>query len=334
MREHSITADAVPHKTDLITQFLSYLDLEKGSSKLTISSYGYDLAKLSSWANKERRAIQELTRQDLRQWIGTLSRDGLSPRSVARTISAVRSFFRFLVLDCHAKANPAEALCTPQQAHNLPRFLTEEEVNRLLAVPDFLTDNGLRDRALLELMYSSGLRVSEVISLTRSDIFDSRLLKVKGKGKKERLVPIGRSALYWLKRYAKRRIRQGNAESPFLFVHSNGNIQKRHRGQPPSRSWVHLMVTRYARQTGLQGVSSHTLRHSFATHLIQHGADSRTVQSLLGHASIDTTQIYTHITGEHMRTVYNLHHPRSRVRVCVTKPRPKRKRAAGHTRHN
>ena len=304
MRLNSTIAPAKACKPGLITQFLSYLELEKGSSKNTIASYRYDLSKLAAWARAQGKLVQDLTIQDLRQWIIVLSRDdNLNPRSVRRALSAVRSFFRFLVLDRQSNRNPAEGLCMPQLDRRLPRFLTEDEVDRLFSAPDLSTERGLRDRAILELMYSSGLRASELVSLVQGDILNSRILRVQGKGHKQRLVPIGKSALRWMNRYSKVRGKKHNVASLNLFV--------QRRGKPLVRKTLWALVVRYADQVGLKHVSPHTLRHSFATHLMQHGADSRSVQSLLGHASIDSTQIYTHVTGEHMRRVYTSHHPRA-----------------------
>lgn len=336
MHSHSITAPS--SNRNLITQFLSYIDLEKGLAKNTIDSYRSDLAKLEAWSNSAQKNITELTRQDVRAWLAALSRDhALDPRSIARAISAIRGFFRFLILDRHMKTNPADCLYTPAMKSNLPKFLTEDEINRLLAAPDVSTEEGIRDRAMLELLYSSGLRVSELIGLTRTDIFSSRFLRVTGKGRKQRIVPMGKSAMHWLAEYAQARTTAKNDRSAFLFVHSQcdartqhekwgrvwatGHISPRYRGQPPCRSWVGAMVRSYAAAVGLQDVSPHTLRHTFATHLMQHGADSRTVQALLGHASIETTQIYTHITGERLREVYNTHHPRSSFAASHATPK-------------
>jgi integrase/recombinase XerD len=204
------------------------------------------------------------------------------------------------------RKHPAEDLNTPQLSAHLPRFLSESEMERLLGAPDTGTDEGVRDRAMLELLYAAGLRVSELVGLKRADLnLDAGLVVCHGKGSKERRVPIGKSATRWLQQYAPVRARSDKGRSQHLFVNS--------LGAGLSRNFVLAMVKRYAAKAGLARVSPHTLRHSFATHLLQRGADSRSVQALLGHSDISTTQIYTHITDRHMRSTYDRHHPRARL---------------------
>jgi integrase/recombinase XerD len=290
---------------DLIKEFLAYIQVEKGLARHTLEGYAHDLKRLETFAAKSDKSASELTRSDLRKWIATLSREGLAPSSIARAVSATRGFFRFLMLDGHIKTHPAEDLATPQRFAYLPKFLTEDEINRLFAVPDISTVDGMRDRAMIELMYAAGLRVSELISVKQADIdIHSGLVMCHGKGSKERRVPIGKSAIHWLQQYAAVKAAYGNANSIYLFVHG---------GRPLTRQQAWVMIKRYAQQAGLPNISPHTLRHSFATHLIQHGADSRSVQALLGHSDISTTQIYTHITDRHLRAAYDRHHPRARV---------------------
>jgi integrase/recombinase XerD len=290
---------------DLVKEFLAYIQVEKGLARHTLESYGRDLKRLELWAAKSGQPVQDLTRPDLRKWIANLSREGLAPSSIARAVSAARGFFRFLMLDGHRKHQPTEDLDTPQRFAYLPKFLTEDEINRLFAAPDISTPEGIRDRALFELMYAAGLRVSEVISLKETDVeLHAGLVKAHGKGSKERRVPMGKSAIHWLQQYAAVKASYGRPTSPFLFVHA---------GRPLSRQFAWAAIKRYAEQAGLKDVSPHTLRHSFATHLMQHGADSRSVQALLGHSDISTTQIYTHITDRHLRAAYDRHHPRARV---------------------
>jgi integrase/recombinase XerD len=290
---------------DFIKEFLSYIQVEKGLARHTISSYGNDLKRLNAWAANTGQAIEDLKRNDLRKWIMSLSREGLSPQSVARAVSAARGFFKFLMLDGHNVEQPTEDLDTPQRFAHLPRFLNEEEMNRLLVAPDIATEPGIRDRAILELMYAAGLRVSELVSLRQTDIdVLAGLVVCHGKGSKERRVPIGKSAIYWVQRYSELRAAYGQSHSSYFF--SQG-------GKGLTRYLVWAMVKRYARQAGLEDISPHTLRHSFATHLLQRGADSRSVQALLGHSDISTTQIYTHITDRHLRAAYDRHHPRSRI---------------------
>jgi len=290
---------------DLIKEFLSYVQVEKGLSRNTLQSYARDLARLEQWAHKSATAVQNLSRQDLRHWIADLSREGLAPSSVARAVSAARGFFRFLMLDGHIKRHPTEELDTPQRFAYLPQFLTEEEIDKLFAAPDISTEEGIRDRALLEVMYGAGLRVSELVNLKQTDVdIHTGLVTCHGKGSKERRVPIGKSAIHWLQQYLAVKAGYGKASSPVMFVN---------RGKPLTRQFAWAMIKRHAAKAGVKDISPHTLRHSFATHLLQNGADSRSVQALLGHSDISTTQIYTHITDRHLRTSYDKHHPRARV---------------------
>lgn len=292
---------------DFVKEFLSYIQVEKGLAQHTLESYARDLARLKSWSVAKRRPLLELTRADLRQWIASLTRDGLAPTSVSRAVSAVRGFYRFLMLDGHLKRNPAEDLDTPQRFSYLPRFLTEDEINRLLAAPDVSTDDGIRDRAILELMYATGFRVSEVVSLKQSDVdLQAGLVVCHGKGSKERCVPLGKSAIHWLQQYMAVRAAYGKQHAVPMFLH---------RGKAFDRHVIWSMIKRCSQSVGINNVSPHTLRHSFATHLLQHGADSRSVQALLGHSDISTTQIYTHITDVHLRSAYQRFHPRAKKNI-------------------
>lgn len=292
---------------DLIKQYLTYLQVEKGLARHTLESYARDLGRLDVFATKVGKPVSELTRPDLRKWIAELSREGLAPSSVARAVSAARGFFRFLMLDGHIKHHPAEDLDTPQKFSYLPRFLTVEEIDRLLAAPDVTSDEGVRDRTMLELMYAAGLRVSELVGLKQSQVdMLGGVVNCHGKGSKERRVPVGKSAIHWLQRYASLKKSYGQSAYPHLFLH---------RGKPLTRQNAWSIIKRHADSAGLSDVSPHTLRHSFATHLLQHGADSRSVQALLGHSDISTTQIYTHMTDQHLRAAYDTHHPRARAAV-------------------
>ena len=301
------------NQRDLVKEFLTYIQVEKGLSRNTLESYRRDLNRLEQWAAKTKLSISELTRADLRKWIAQLSREGLAPSSVGRAVSAARGFFRFLMLDGHIKQHPAEDLDTPQKFSYLPKFLTEEEIDRLFATPDISTPEGIRDRAMLELMYAAGLRVSEMVSLKQTDVdLHSGIVKCHGKGSKERHVPLGKSAIHWLQQYGALKASFGKAPYPNLFLS---------RGKPLTRHFAWATIKSYADSIGISNVSPHTLRHSFATHLLQHGADSRSVQALLGHSDISTTQIYTHITDQHLRTAYDNHHPRARAAVGGNKPK-------------
>ncbi|MGA9994301.1 MAG: site-specific tyrosine recombinase XerD [Pyrinomonadaceae bacterium] len=294
-------------RRDLVREFLAYIQVEKGLAQNSLESYRRDLARLERWAEKSGKRIEELSRADLRAWIAQLSREGLAPASVSRAVSAARGLFRFLMLDGHIKQHPAEDLSTPQLVAHLPKFLNEEEMERLLAAPDVGTDEGVRDRAILELMYATGLRVSEMVTMRLADLdLDGGMILCHGKGSKERRVPIGRSATEWLQKYRGVRARAGRANHPRLFINSVG--------QTLTRQHAWSMIKRYAERAGLPDISPHTLRHSFATHLLQRGADSRSVQALLGHSDISTTQIYTHITDRHLRASYDRFHPRAKMK--------------------
>lgn len=291
-------------KRDFLKEFLTYIQVEKGLAQLSIASYERDLTRLQTWATQSGKELPDLTRADLRKWIASLSRDGLAPTSIARAVSTTRGFFKFLMLDGHIKRHPAEDLDTPQRFSYLPKFLTEEEINRLFAAPDVSTPEGVRDRAILETMYASGLRVSELVNLKQTDVdLLAGLIVCHGKGSKERRVPLGKSAIHWLQQYAATKAEYGKQTLPNVFLY---------RGKPFTRHLAWAMIKRYAERAGIKNVSPHTLRHSFATHLLQHGADSRSVQALLGHSDISTTQIYTHITDVHLRSAYDRHHPRAR----------------------
>ena len=296
-----------PAKRDLIREYLSYCRVEKGLSANSIESYANDLSRLGNWADKNGEDLMELTRTDLREWLIDLSAEKLSENSKRRLISAVRGFYKFLMFDGHIKNNPAEDLVAPQKGVYLPRFLNRSEIETLLAVPDTSTEIGLRDRAILELMYASGLRVSEAANVRINDIdLDGGILTTTGKGSKTRRVPVGSSAIEWIRSYLALRRKKENIEIDNMFVNAAGS--------PIDRQVIYVSITQYAEKCGLTGVSPHTLRHSFATHLIQNNADIRSVQQMLGHADISTTQIYTHITSAHLKKNYERFHPRSRAK--------------------
>jgi len=289
---------------DLVREYLAYLRVEKGLAANSIEAYGSDLAKLSEWASKNGIGLINLDRTDLREWLMDLSRTKLSESSKRRLISSIRGFYKFLMIDGHIKTSPAEDIASPQKGRYLPKFLNQTEVEMLLSQPDVSTETGLRDRAILELMYSSGLRVSEAVNLQIREVdLDFGILTCTGKGNKTRRVPIGTSAVEWLKSYLALRRKNEKTEIQNLFVSPSG--------KPLTRQLIHSFIKAYAKQCGLEGVSPHTLRHSFATHLVQNRADIRSVQQMLGHADISTTQIYTHITDAHLKKAYEDFHPRS-----------------------
>ena len=292
---------------DLIQEYLSYLKVEKGLARNSLESYERDLAKLRAWADKNGFDLLTLTRQDLREWLIDLGRTKLSENSKRRMISAMRGFYKFLLIDGHLTKNPSDNLDSPQKGFYLPKFLNQTEIEMLLSQPDVSTEIGLRDRAIIELMYASGLRVSEAVNITTKDLdLDSGILTTTGKGGKTRRVPVGSSAVEWLKSYLVLRRRKENIEVQNLFVTL--------LGRPLNRQIVYTFIRESAEKCGLEGVSPHTLRHSFATHLIQNRADIRSVQQMLGHADISTTQIYTHITDAHLKRSYDQFHPRSKAK--------------------
>lgn len=292
-------------KRDLIREYLQYLQVEKGLAKNSLESYERDLSKLKNWAEKNDFDVVNLSRQDLREFLIDLSSENLSPNSVNRIISAMRGFYKFLQFDRHITKNPAEYLEAQTKGFYLPKFLNQKEIEQLLLVPDVSGEIGLRDRAILETMYAAGLRVSEVCDLQISDVeLYLGILTCKGKGSKTRKVPIGKSAAEWLKTYLVARRRKENIEIQNLFVSS--------LGRPVSRQDIFKMIKECGEKIGREDISPHTLRHSFATHLVQNSADIRSVQQMLGHADISTTQIYTHITDTHLRKAYEKFHPRAK----------------------
>jgi integrase/recombinase XerD len=298
---------------DLIREYISYLRVEKGLAKNSLSAYENDLTKLKAWCEKNGYEIENLTRQDLREWMIDLGRTKLLDNSKRRIVSALRGFYKFLMIDGHIKINPAENLDLPQKGLYLPKFLNQAEMDQLLAMPDVSTETGVRDRALLELMYACGLRVSEAVNAKLGDIdIEGGILTTTGKGSKTRRVPVGTSAVEWVKSYLSIRRKKENIEIQNLFVTPAGMAM--------NRGSIFELVREYGRKAGLQDISPHTLRHSFATHLVQNRADIRSVQQMLGHADISTTQIYTHMTDAHLRESYERFHPRAKVKSSENLP--------------
>jgi integrase/recombinase XerD len=291
---------------DILRIFLDYLSVEKGLSPNTIHSYSLDLKKLFLFFHKEKISLLDAKEEDLIKFIHYHSRANLSPRSLARLISSTRSFYRFLVLDEFISKSPATNLSTPKLWLDLPKFLTEQEVETLLAQPKEKNIRGQRDRAMLELLYATGLRVSELVTLNLKDLnLEQGFILCQGKGGKERIVPFGHSAKEALREYLqKTRPKLLKRDDPSLFLSS--------RGRAFTRQGFWKMLKRYARQADLdKKISPHVLRHSFATHLLERGADLRSVQLMLGHSQITTTQIYTHVSRKHLREVYQKYHPRA-----------------------
>ena len=288
--------------------YLTHLRVERRLADHTLESYSRDLQRLGEFAAGLGRPVHDLSRHDLERFVDGLMSEGLSPRSVARMVAAVRGFFRFTVLAQHVTSNPADDLQAPRAWPGLPKFLGVDEVERLISQPDVGTPRGLRDRALIEVLYATGLRVSELISLRASDLnLEAGYLSTTGKGNKQRIVPIGEEASGWLTRYIReaRPVLLGRKTSPWLFVNAK-------QGTGLSRVGFWKILKGYGTKAGLsRTLSPHVLRHSFATHLLEHGADLRSIQMMLGHADLSTTQIYTHVLEARLRAVYDRFHPRA-----------------------
>ena len=291
-----------------IDEFLNYLVFEKGSSPNTLCSYSNDLQKLRLFLQKKEIIdIDHLDKQILFQHIWSLGDAGLSTASIQRNIASIRSFFKFLLLEKHINGNPAGQLEIPKQTKALPNVLQTQEVNILLNAPKTDNPTGIRDKAMLELMYATGMRVSELVGLGLQDInTDMAYVRCFGKGSKERIIPLGRQAVtavdvYLLK---ARPYLSRNLLSENLFLNA--------RGGQLTRQGFWKIIKKYALESGIEkDITPHILRHSFATHLLENGADLRSVQEMLGHADISTTQIYTHITNQHLMDVYKKSHPRA-----------------------
>jgi integrase/recombinase XerD len=294
----------------LIASYLDHLRVERRLSGHTLESYGRDLAGLAAFAAGADRRLEDLDRKALDAFVQQQRTRGQSPRSVARAVAAVRGFYRFLVLDRRLERSPAEDLQPPPAWPALPKFLSIEEVDTLLAQPDTSTPLGLRDRALIELLYATGMRVSELVGVRAADLhLEEQYLTCIGKGNKERLIPIGEQAAAWIEKY-QASVRPGltrhakGRATPQLFVNA--------RGGPLSRVGFWKILKGYGRQASLpRTLSPHVVRHSFATHLLERGADLRAIQMMLGHADLSTTQIYTHVLEARLRAVYNRFHPRA-----------------------
>src|SRR5258707_1045582 len=293
-----------------ISAFLTHVKVEKGLSSNTVSAYKRDLVKFDVFARKRKLSLETISRDDLVDFLAGLYRQKLESRTVARQLVTLRNLFRFAQTQDLISVDPCINLESPKIRRTLPGYLRLDEVEKLLNQPDEKTSLGLRDRAMLEVLYSTGLRVSELVSLRVSDM-DSKVGCVRciGKGDKERIVPVGRKALAMVDKYVREArpalVRQAKSvNSPTLFVNR--------RGVSLSRVGVWKILSGYGRKAGLRtALTPHMLRHSFATHLLERGADLRSVQLMLGHADISTTQIYTHVVEERLKQVYKAHHPRA-----------------------
>jgi integrase/recombinase XerD len=296
-----------PAVSQAIDTYVAYLRDVRRMSPNTVSSYAHDLAALASYAESKGRSIESLDRRDLEAFARHLMTGGLAPRSVARAIACLRGMYKFLLVEKKIAADPAEDLQAPRAWPALPKYLDLEQVDRLLQQPDTSTPRGLRDKALIELLYATGLRVSELLALKAADInLDEGYLTCVGKGDKERIVPLGESAAGWVRRYiaeGRPALLKGR-KSNWLFVNAKG-------GTGLSRVGFWKLLRDYGIKAGVsRDLSPHVLRHSFATHLLERGADLRAIQMMLGHADLSTTQIYTHVLEARLRAVYDKFHPR------------------------
>jgi integrase/recombinase XerD len=287
--------------------YLRHLEVERRMAPNTLAAYRRDLDKLSAFAASHRRPVTDLSRQDLEAFVRDLMSSGLSPASTARLVASTRGFFRFLRLIGAVAANPADDLQAPRAFAALPRFLSFDDVDALLAAPDPSTARGLRDRTLIEVLYATGLRVSELVGLRVTDVrIDEGYVQCLGKGRKQRIVPLGDTAADWVRRYVAegRPALMKGRQTPWLFVNARG-------GGRLSRSGFWKLLKSYGREGGVRAhLSPHVLRHSFATHLLERGADLRAIQAMLGHADLSTTQIYTHVLEARLRQIYDQYHPR------------------------
>ena len=313
----------------LTDRFLEHLVVERGLSQNSLEAYRRDLARYAAYLKARRRRITALDRTEVPRYLLALREAGLSARSVARHLSAIRQLHRFLVREGHAAADPTAHLESPRPWRRLPNVLSLEEVERLLALREPKTPQDFRDRAMLEVMYASGLRVSELVGLRLGDMdLTGGILHVRGKGGKERLVPLGEVAAVSLRAYlahGRPRLERRRAFAPSPSTGSGSRARSRDSGRGASphlflgrhgraltRQMVWLLVKRYIRRAGItKPVTPHTLRHSFATHLLERGADLRSVQLMLGHADIGTTQVYTHLSRAHLKAIYDRYHPRA-----------------------
>ncbi len=305
-----MTAAVNPRGRDKALQaWLDHLRVERGLAANTLSAYERDLRELAAHAAARGRSLLELEQADLAEFIGSLRERALGPRSQARHLFSARGFFRFALREGLVARDPTENLRPPKAFRALPRYLTPAQVETLLAAPDVSSPVGLRDRAILEVMYATGLRASELTGLTTEGLDDELgIVRVFGKGRKERLVPLGREARRWVRRYVSEAredfARARDRSSPLLFLSRRGGRLS------PMGLWG--LVRRHAVTAGVETLlTPHVLRHSFATHLLERGADLRALQAMLGHADISTTQIYTHVTRERLRQLYDKFHPRA-----------------------
>jgi integrase/recombinase XerD len=302
------TDSSSPEAVDpLIARFLDAVWMERGLSSNTLAAYRADLVALSRWLTAERHTnLAQTRRGELIDFIAMRGQAGARPRSMARQLSSYRRFFRYLLREALLREDPTAQIAMPKIGRSLPRSLTEAEVEALLAAPAVADPLGYRDRAMLEVLYATGLRVSELVSLKLSQVnLNQGVIRVLGKGNRERLIPLGEEAVRWLKAFIE------GPRNDILLDRSTDCMFPTRRGDRMTRQAFWHIIKRYARKACVnRDLSPHTLRHAFATHLLNHGADLRVVQMLLGHSDLSTTQIYTHVARERMKELHAQHHPR------------------------
>ena len=289
-----------------VSRFLDAVWLERGLSPNTLAAYRADLTALSRWLAERQIAMMATTRADLQDFIAWRVHAGARPRSTARQLSSFRRFFRYLVREGVVREDPTAQIAMPKIGRSLPKSLTEEEVEALLSAPVVSDPLGNRDRAMLEVLYATGLRVSELVNLRHGQInINQGVIRIMGKGNRERLIPLGEEAMRWLTEFFN------GARGEILLERQTDYLFPTRRGDRMTRQAFWHIIKRYARKSGIsKELSPHTLRHAFATHLLNHGADLRVVQMLLGHSDLSTTQIYTHVARERLKEMHSQHHPR------------------------
>ena len=289
-----------------VSRFLDAVWMERGLSTNTLAAYRADLTALARWLNERQTPIMRTTRADLQDFIAYRVHAGARPRSTARQLSSFRRFFRYLMREGAIKDDPTAQIAMPKIGRSLPKSLTEEEVESLLGAPVVSDPLGNRDRTMLEVLYATGLRVSELVNLRHGQVNTTQgVIRILGKGNRERLIPLGEEAMRWLKDFAT------GSRGEILLERQTDDLFPTRRGDRMTRQAFWHIIKRYARKAGInKELSPHTLRHAFATHLLNHGADLRVVQMLLGHSDLSTTQIYTHVARERLKELHSAHHPR------------------------
>jgi integrase/recombinase XerD len=290
----------------VISRFLDAVWMERGLSSNTLAAYRADLVALSRWLAQRHTELSHTSRSDLLAFIAARVEGGARPRSTARQLSSFRRFFRFLVREGVVREDPTAQIAMPRIGRSLPKSMSEPEVESLLAAPLVSDPLGHRDRAMLEVLYATGLRVSELVSLKVTQVnVQQGVIRVLGKGNRERLIPLGEEAVRWLQAFV------AGPRGEILLDRNTDSLFPTRRGDRMTRQAFWHIIKRYARKAGVdRELSPHTLRHAFATHLLNHGADLRVVQMLLGHSDLSTTQIYTHVARERMKDLHSQHHPR------------------------